>query len=142
MTAHPAFAHASVLAADVARLLGGCRRVVDGTVGAGGHARLLLDAGAEVLAFDRDPAAVAAARDNLGGRVTVRRLEFSAAARDSAVAAFHPDGRVAELFRYAGKAAFKGLAEVPVWEICDDAGAAGALGRMLGPTWFGRAQPG
>jgi 16S rRNA (cytosine1402-N4)-methyltransferase len=97
VTAHPSFAHASVLAADVARLLGGCRRVVDGTVGAGGHARLLLDAGAEVLAFDRDPAAVAAARDSLGGRVTVRRLEFSAAARDPAVAAFRPDGVLLDL---------------------------------------------
>jgi 16S rRNA (cytosine1402-N4)-methyltransferase len=97
VTAHPLFAHASVLAADVARLLGGCRRVVDGTVGAGGHARLLLDAGAEILAFDRDPAAVAAARDQLGGRVTVRRLEFSVAARDPAVAAFQPDGALLDL---------------------------------------------
>ena len=97
MTAHPSFAHESVLAADVARLLGGCRRVVDGTVGAGGHARLLLDAGAAVLAFDRDPAAVAAARDQLGGRAIVRRLEFSVAAREPAVAAFRPDGVLLDL---------------------------------------------
>ena len=97
MTAQPTFAHASVLAGEVLRLLAGCRRVVDGTVGAGGHARLLLDAGAAVLAFDRDPAAVAAAQLALGSRATVRHLEFSAAARDPSVAAFRPDGVLLDL---------------------------------------------
>jgi 16S rRNA (cytosine1402-N4)-methyltransferase len=93
----PAYAHASVLAAEVAALLGGCRRVVDGTVGGGGHARMLRDAGAAVLAFDRDPAAVAAARAALGDGVRVRQLEFSAAARDPETAAFRPDGVLLDL---------------------------------------------
>ena len=97
MTESAAFTHASVLAAEVALLLGGCRRVVDGTVGAGGHARLLRDAGAEVLAFDRDPAAVAASRALLGPDARVRRLEFSAAARDGETAAFRPDGVLLDL---------------------------------------------
>jgi 16S rRNA (cytosine1402-N4)-methyltransferase len=92
VTVHPDFAHTSVLAAEVVRLLAGCRRVVDGTAGAGGHARLLADAGAEVLAFDQDPAAVAAAEAALAGRGRVRRGEFAAAARDPEVAAFRPDG--------------------------------------------------
>jgi 16S rRNA (cytosine1402-N4)-methyltransferase len=44
----------------------GSRRAVDGTVGGGGHAALLRAAGADVLAVDRDPAAIAAARAALG----------------------------------------------------------------------------
>jgi 16S rRNA (cytosine1402-N4)-methyltransferase len=39
---------------------------VDATVGGGGHAALLRAAGAEVLAVDRDPEAIAAARATLG----------------------------------------------------------------------------
>jgi 16S rRNA (cytosine1402-N4)-methyltransferase len=97
VTAQPVFAHTSVLAAEVVRLLGGCRRVVDGTAGAGGHARLLADAGAEILAFDQDPAAVAAAGAALGGRGRVRLAEFSAAARDPEVTAFRPDGVLLDL---------------------------------------------
>ncbi|MDE8650389.1 16S rRNA (cytosine(1402)-N(4))-methyltransferase RsmH [Novosphingobium album (ex Liu et al. 2023)] len=38
--------------------------IVDATFGAGGYTRRLLDAGATVHAFDRDPYAIAAARDN------------------------------------------------------------------------------
>ena len=37
--------------------------IVDATFGAGGYTRRLLDAGANVHAFDRDPAAIAAAQD-------------------------------------------------------------------------------
>ncbi len=93
----PAFVHQSVLAAEVARLLRDCRRVVDGTVGAGGHARLLRERGAAVLAFDRDPAAVAAAREALGEGARVRLMEFSAGARDPETAAFRPDGVLLDL---------------------------------------------
>jgi len=55
---------------------------------------------------------------------------------ESLVVSFHPDGRLAELFRYVGKAAFKGLGEVRVWEICADAGAPAALAQALGAAWF------
>ncbi len=37
---------------------GSGKLVIDGTFGAGGHSRLLLDAGANVLAIDQDPAAL------------------------------------------------------------------------------------
>jgi hypothetical protein len=49
----------------------------------------------------------------------------------SLVACLHPDGRVGELFRYAGKAVMKGLAPVSVWELCPDAGAPAALARAV-----------
>ncbi len=53
---------------------------VDGTLGAGGYARAMLDRGAgRVLAIDRDPTAVAAARDwadRYAGRLTVAEGRF------------------------------------------------------------------
>jgi 16S rRNA (cytosine1402-N4)-methyltransferase len=57
--------HAPVLAKEVADLLRGCAHVLDGTLGGGGHALLLLEQGARVTALDRDPEAVAAARARL-----------------------------------------------------------------------------
>jgi len=43
-------------------------RVIDGTLGAGGHTRALLEAGVEsVLAFDLDAQAIALAQENLAG---------------------------------------------------------------------------
>jgi hypothetical protein len=56
---------------------------------------------------------------------------------ESLVATFHPDGRPAELFRYAGRAWFKGLGEVPVWEIAADVGAPAALFRAMRERWLG-----
>ena len=51
------------------------KRLIDGTLGAGGHTRALLEAGArEALAFDLDPAAIAVARRELaeyGERATL-----------------------------------------------------------------------
>ena len=57
--------HAPVLASEVADLLRGCAHVLDGTLGGGGHALLLLEQGARVTALDRDPEAIAAARARL-----------------------------------------------------------------------------
>ncbi|MDX1731836.1 MAG: 16S rRNA (cytosine(1402)-N(4))-methyltransferase, partial [Aurantimonas coralicida] len=37
--------------------------IVDGTFGAGGYTRAILEAGADVIAIDRDPAAIATARE-------------------------------------------------------------------------------
>src|SRR6266480_2583501 len=53
--------------------------VVDGTVGGGGHTEAILKTGADVLALDQDPDAIAHAREELahfGGRVTLRQANF------------------------------------------------------------------
>ncbi|HEX9307847.1 MAG TPA: hypothetical protein VF894_10180 [Anaeromyxobacter sp.] len=52
------------------------------------------------------------------------------------VACFQRDGRLAELFRRVGVAGFKGLGDVVVWELCADAGGAGALAAARGAAWF------
>src|SRR5438105_2137928 len=66
--------HRPVLLAEVVELFAGLARprvVVDGTVGLGGHAAALLEArGREIelyVAIDRDPEALAMARDRLRG---------------------------------------------------------------------------
>jgi len=58
--------HVPVLARAVRAWADGGRRAVDATVGGGGHAALLRELDAEVLAVDRDPEAIAAARARLG----------------------------------------------------------------------------
>jgi 16S rRNA (cytosine1402-N4)-methyltransferase len=77
--------------ADVVSLLSEKAVVVDATVGAGGHAEALLDAGVgSVLGIDRDPAAVDLARDRLarfGSRfraVVARFSDLSEAVADIA----------------------------------------------------------
>jgi 16S rRNA (cytosine1402-N4)-methyltransferase len=54
-------AHVSVLLQEVVEALEPApgKTIVDATFGAGGYSRAFLDAGAEVIAFDRDPAAAA-----------------------------------------------------------------------------------
>jgi len=60
--------HQPVLAAEVVSLLGNAKNVLDGTLGGGGHAEVLLRAGAErVVGIDRDPEAIASARQRLSG---------------------------------------------------------------------------
>jgi 16S rRNA (cytosine1402-N4)-methyltransferase len=60
--------HVPVLLAEVVAALNpkGGDLLVDATFGAGGYTRRLLDAGAIVHAFDRDPDAIAAAQNNPG----------------------------------------------------------------------------
>src|SRR5438552_1804771 len=58
--------HVPVLADAVRGWATGACRVVDATVGGGGHTALFRELGAEVLAVDRDPEAIAAARARLG----------------------------------------------------------------------------
>jgi len=84
--------HVPVLADAVAAWAAGSRRAVDATVGGGGHAALLVAAGAEMLAADRDAAAIAAARARLGDS-KVRYLTGAFGSREvlDAIAAFHPD---------------------------------------------------
>jgi len=59
--------HVTVLAREAVEILeaGPGRRVLDGTLGYGGHSELLLEEGAAVIGVDRDPAALAAARERL-----------------------------------------------------------------------------
>jgi 16S rRNA (cytosine1402-N4)-methyltransferase len=73
--------HRPVLAAEAVELLtphpGSL--VVDGTVGGGGHTEAILKTGADVLALDQDPDAIAEAREALasyGGRVTLHQANF------------------------------------------------------------------
>jgi 16S rRNA (cytosine1402-N4)-methyltransferase len=66
---------------EVVQLLAGADVVVDMTLGAGGHAEALLDAGvAEIVGVDRDPEALAIATERLrrfGDRVRVVQGRFS-----------------------------------------------------------------
>jgi 16S rRNA (cytosine1402-N4)-methyltransferase len=84
--------HVPVLAEVIRRWATGARRAVDATAGGGGHAALLKDLGADVLAIDRDPHAVAAARSRLGD-AGIRYLlaPYASAAALQGVHDFHPD---------------------------------------------------
>jgi 16S rRNA (cytosine1402-N4)-methyltransferase len=76
----------------------GARRVVDATLGHGGHAAGFLDLGAEVLGIDRDPEAIAIATDRLhAGHLTTLTLPYADPAALRAVADFGPDFILADL---------------------------------------------
>ena len=79
--------HRAVLVDEVVRFLGSAPagEVLDGTLGAGGHAEALLEAlpGSRVLGVDRDPDALAAARvrlERFGDRVRILHARFDEAA--------------------------------------------------------------
>ncbi len=77
--------HIPVLLNAVMDALGDVRgmRIIDATFGAGGYSRAFLDAGASVVAFDRDPNVVVdanAMRDEFGDRFTFIAKPFSAMA--------------------------------------------------------------
>jgi 16S rRNA (cytosine1402-N4)-methyltransferase len=84
--------HVPVLLAPVLAAAAEARRVVDATLGDGGHAAGFRRAGAEVLGIDRDPAAIAVSRRRLGEQ-GIRYLQAPYASPDAleAVAAFQPD---------------------------------------------------
>jgi 16S rRNA (cytosine1402-N4)-methyltransferase len=57
--------------------------ILDGTFGAGGYTRAILEAGADVVALDRDPNAIAGGQAlvaEFNGRLTLHHTEFSALA--------------------------------------------------------------
>ena len=64
------FAHQTVLAREAVDLLaaGPGKVILDGTLGGGGHAELMLERGARVVGLDQDPAALRAASARLAGR--------------------------------------------------------------------------
>ncbi len=53
------------MVAEVLEALGGARRVLDGTLGGGGHSLALLESGAQVTGLDQDPEAIATGRARL-----------------------------------------------------------------------------
>ena len=72
--------------------------IADGTYGAGGYTRAILDAGASVLAFDRDPDAIAAGAPLVGasgGRLRLVEAPFSTLAGHVAPASL--DGYVLDI---------------------------------------------
>jgi len=84
--------HTPVLVEEVAQWARRSRRVVDGTVGGGGHAARFLADGAILLAVDRDPDALASARQRLGNAgITYHAGSFADPATAAAIEAFKPD---------------------------------------------------
>jgi 16S rRNA (cytosine1402-N4)-methyltransferase len=84
--------HVPVLLGQVLAAAAGSGRVVDATLGDGGHAAALRDTGAEVLGIDRDPDAIAVARQRLGDRgMQYLRAAYDAPEARAAIAAFRPD---------------------------------------------------
>jgi len=74
--------HAPVLVAEIMDLLANARRVLDGTLGGGGHSAALLERGADVTGLDRDPEAIASAEARLAehevaGRFRALRGNFA-----------------------------------------------------------------
>jgi len=74
--------HIPVLLAEVLQALlpAQDKTIIDGTFGAGGYTKALLDAGASVIAIDRDPDAIEAGRaleKEMGGRLRLVHGSFS-----------------------------------------------------------------
>ncbi len=95
--------HAPVLLAEVLQALAAKpgARILDGTFGAGGYSKAILEQGAQVLALDRDPDAIAggyALVDGAGGRLTLVQAEFGDLAEEAARMGFAPlDGVVLDI---------------------------------------------
>ncbi len=67
--------HAPALVTEVTSYLRGAKCVLDGTLGGGGHSLALLEGGIhEVIGVDRDPDAIAAARERLRDFATADRF--------------------------------------------------------------------
>ena len=90
---HPSFDyHDPVLIEEIRRASSGAGRVVDATLGDGGHAAMFLEQGASVLGIDRDPGAIGRARERLGeGNIRYLEGSFSDPAILQAVGEFHPE---------------------------------------------------
>jgi 16S rRNA (cytosine1402-N4)-methyltransferase len=74
------------------------QRIIDGTFGAGGYTRRILEAGADVTAIDRDPSAIEAGRSlekQYSGRLTLVQGTFSTL--DNVALLGTPDGIVLDI---------------------------------------------
>jgi 16S rRNA (cytosine1402-N4)-methyltransferase len=90
--------HVPVLLGQVLAAGDGAGRVVDATLGDGGHAAALRDGGAEVLGIDRDPEAIAVARQRLGDQgVHYLLATYDAPEALAAIAGFRPDFIILDL---------------------------------------------
>lgn len=94
--------HAPVMVEEVLNLLGGCKEVLDCTLGGGGHSEALLAAGASVTALDQDEAALNEARKRLAaheaaGRFRAFRGNFSDIDQVPEVRGRNFDGVLADL---------------------------------------------
>ncbi|MGB7433181.1 MAG: 16S rRNA (cytosine(1402)-N(4))-methyltransferase RsmH [Ahrensia sp.] len=74
--------HIPVMLSEVMASIDGFagKTIVDGTFGAGGYSRAMLDAGASIVGFDRDPHAIAAAApmiETYGDRLSLVQQPFS-----------------------------------------------------------------
>jgi 16S rRNA (cytosine1402-N4)-methyltransferase len=88
----PQPSHVPVLYEPILALAASASRVVDGTLGHGGHAAGFLAAGATVLGIDRDPEALAIARAHLGDeRMRYLQASYASPAALATVAEFAPD---------------------------------------------------
>ena len=84
--------HLPVLLEPVRTAARGARRVVDATLGDGGHAAAFLQEGAQVLGIDRDPEAIAISRRRLGDTgIHYIEAPYASAEALAAVAGFKPD---------------------------------------------------
>jgi 16S rRNA (cytosine1402-N4)-methyltransferase len=84
--------HLPVLLGPVLESARGARRVVDATLGDGGHAEALRNTGAEVLGIDRDPEAIAISRRRLGDAgMQYLQAPYASPEAVAAVSRFRPD---------------------------------------------------
>lgn len=87
--AQPSSYHVPVLLKPVIAAAAAADRAVDATLGGGGHAEALRSAGAEVLAIDRDPEAIAFSRARLGDQgISYLQATYDSPAAIRAVKAF------------------------------------------------------
>jgi 16S rRNA (cytosine1402-N4)-methyltransferase len=89
-TSTPSY-HEPVLLVPVLAAGRAAGRVVDATLGGGGHASAFVSEGASVLGIDRDPEAIAAARARLGDRIRYLQAAYSDQSALEAIREFRPD---------------------------------------------------
>ena len=94
--------HAPVMVEEVVGLFEGAKRILDCTLGGGGHTEALLESGAEVVAIDRDEAAINEARKRLAfyetsGRFRALRGNFGEIDRIEEIEGQAFDGILADL---------------------------------------------
>ncbi len=94
--------HAPVLVTEILRILGGAGRVLDCTLGGGGHSDALLESGSVVIGVDRDPEAIATARERLAryeavGRFRAFLVNYADLDRIDALAGARFDGILLDL---------------------------------------------